>query len=160
MRIAQIIDNKNTIPTWDIEVPEYHYYLLKNGCVSHNSISSSFPEPCLSSGIEPTIAPAYWRKTRAINKGVYTYYFVIPKRIQEYVLSILDPASEDYAKLAAFPGSELDEDGKIGIIDRKLATITTVESVSIESVKQSIEELEQEANNLQKYYSNLHSILL
>lgn len=38
---------------------------------------------------------------------------------------------------------------EVAIIDRKLAAITTSESVSIESVKQAISDLEQEANELQ-----------
>lgn len=78
------------------------------------SISSTFPKPCVSSGIEPIIAPYYWRKTRIKDRNKYQYYFIIPNRIREYLLSILDKDSEDYEKLNEFSGSVLDEDGSIG----------------------------------------------
>jgi len=78
------------------------------------SLSNTFPKPCVSSGIEPVISPFYWRKTRAVEKGVYTYYFVVPGRIKEYVLSKLDKDSEDYKTLEAFPGSVQDELGIAG----------------------------------------------
>jgi ribonucleoside-diphosphate reductase alpha chain len=42
------------------------------------SISMTFPNDCLSSGIEPTIGYAYWRKTRAVSRNDYDYYFVLP----------------------------------------------------------------------------------
>lgn len=89
------------------------------------SLSNTFPRPCISSGIEPVIGIAYWRKTRAIDKGVYTYYFIIPNRLKDYLLTQLDSGSEDYKALASFSGSELDPDGIIGnkliaIIDRTL----------------------------------------
>lgn len=77
------------------------------------SISNTFPEPVFSSGIEPVIAPWYWRKTRAVKKGVYTHYFVIPNKVKEYVLDKIDD-DIDKKKLLDFPGSILDEDGEIG----------------------------------------------
>ena len=82
------------------------------------SISSIFPIPCISSGIEPVIGLYYWRRTRAIDKGIYTHYFVIPNRLQQYVLNKIDTSieenREDFNVLASFPGAMLDEDGKIG----------------------------------------------
>jgi ribonucleoside-diphosphate reductase alpha chain len=78
------------------------------------SLSNTFPHPCVSSGIEPIIAPYYWRKTRAINKGVYINYFVIPIRIKEYLCSIIPPDTKDYVKMNNFSGSIIDNDGVIG----------------------------------------------
>jgi len=78
------------------------------------SLSNTFPKSCVSSGIEPCFGSAYWRRTRAIDKGVYTYYFVIPNRIQEYVLSKIEKGSDDYSKLYSFSGSVLDSDGLVG----------------------------------------------
>jgi len=78
------------------------------------SISSTFPKPCVSSGIEPIIAPYYWRKTRIKDRSKYQYYFIIPNRIKEYLLSVIDKDSEGYKKLNDFSGSVLDEDGSIG----------------------------------------------
>jgi len=78
------------------------------------SLSNTFPKPCVSSGGEPMLAPYYWRKTRIQDRSKYQYYFIIPNRIREYVLSVLDKDSEDYKKLYDFPGSVLDEDGSIG----------------------------------------------
>ena len=78
------------------------------------SLSSIFPSPCISSGVEPMMGLYYWRKTRAINKGTYQYYFMIPNRLIEYILSKIDSNSEDYNIIKNFSGSELDEDGEIG----------------------------------------------
>lgn len=36
MKIKSIIKN-GIKPTWDIEVPNVHHYIMENGCVSHNS---------------------------------------------------------------------------------------------------------------------------
>lgn len=77
------------------------------------SLSSIFPSPCISSGIEPVIGPYYWRRTRAVNKGTWDYYFVIPDKVKEYVLNFINN-EEDYNKLNEFYGSILDNDGKIG----------------------------------------------
>lgn len=78
------------------------------------SLSNSFSIPCISSGIEPIIAPWYWRKTRAISKGTYDYYFVIPERVKNYILSYISEDTEDYKQINEFNGSILDNDGKIG----------------------------------------------
>jgi ribonucleoside-diphosphate reductase alpha chain len=79
------------------------------------SLSSTFPTPCFAYGVEPVIGPYNWRRTRAIDKGNYIHYFMIPRKVQEYVLSKLDPTSSDYKTLSAFPGAVLDDDGEIGI---------------------------------------------
>jgi len=84
------------------------------------SLSSTFPIPCFSSGVEPFPGPYYWRRTRAIDKGKYIHYFIIPDKIKNYVLDKLNADSYDYQLLSAFPGSVLDEDGAIGL---KLADI-------------------------------------
>ena len=78
------------------------------------SLSNSFPQPCISSGVEPVIGLYYWRKTRAIEGGVYTYYFVIPNRLKEYILTKIPKESEHYLILKNFSGSEHDEDGSVG----------------------------------------------
>ena len=77
------------------------------------SLSSIFPIPCISSGIEPTMG-THWRRTRAIDKGNYTYYFIIPDRIKKYILTKIDKTSNDYEVMSSFQGSIQDEDGKIG----------------------------------------------
>ena len=53
--------------------------------------------------------------TRAIEKGEEIYYFVIPNGIKEYILTKLDKNTAEYRLLNTFTGSELDNDGKIGI---------------------------------------------
>jgi len=82
------------------------------------SISMTFPNDCLSSGIEPTIGFAYWRKTRAVSKNEYDYYFVLPSVIKKIVLSKMKEIGKcdvfDYNLINNFSGSELDTDGKIG----------------------------------------------
>ena len=80
------------------------------------SLSNTFPSPCVSSGIEPIIAPYYWRKTRAVIKGVYTSYFVIPSRIKEYLCGVIPSDSEEYTTMKEFAGSVLDENGDIGMV--------------------------------------------
>jgi len=79
------------------------------------SLSNTFPKPCVSSGIEPIIGAYYWRRTRAINKGTYTYYFVVPNRIKEYIEQQIPQDTVDYNKWVEFSGSVEDNDGKIGL---------------------------------------------
>ncbi len=50
IKIKQILDNKERISTWDIEVPEVNEYILDNGCVSHNTSGRSINA---SESIEP-----------------------------------------------------------------------------------------------------------
>ena len=77
------------------------------------SISGTFPESVLSYGAEPFTGPYYWKKTRAINKGIYTHYFIIPNKVRQYLLNIItDPV--DLKKIQDFPGSALDDEGVIG----------------------------------------------
>jgi len=79
------------------------------------SLSNSFPHPCISSGVEPVIGLYYWRKTRAINENSsYTYYFVIPNRLKEFILNKMDKDTDDYKQLLEFPGSLQDDKGEIG----------------------------------------------
>lgn len=116
MKIVNIEHNIKPISTWDIEVPDYHYYYLENGCISHNSISMTFPNDCLSSGIEPTIGYAYWRKTRAVSKNDYDYYFVLSSVVKNILLKRISESNNvnDYELINNFSGSELDQDGEIG----------------------------------------------
>ena len=80
------------------------------------SISQSFSKTCISSGMEPIIAPYYWRKTRAMTKGVYEYYFVLSNHVKKYVLSQIDKDTDDYIEINEFSGSERDNNGEIGKI--------------------------------------------
>lgn len=95
------------------------------------SISMTFPNDCLSSGIEPTIGFAYWRKTRAVSRDDYDYYFVLPNVIKSLVLSKMDEMGKvdvfDYEQIYNFTGSILDPDGKhgesiINIVNRYIDT--------------------------------------
>lgn len=79
------------------------------------SISLTFSGDCISSGIEPIIMPYYWRRTRAVSKGEWDYYFVIPTFVLKTALDNMeDKFSDDYVFLSNISGSVLDNDGKIG----------------------------------------------
>jgi ribonucleoside-diphosphate reductase alpha chain len=59
------------------------------------------------------------------DRNKYQYYFIIPNRIQEFIMANLEKDSDDYKRMVEFSGSVLDEDGSIGkeyikIIDRNL----------------------------------------
>ena len=58
------IEDAGVKHTWDIEVLPSHYYLLSNGCVSHNTLS--LLAGC-SSSIEPIFAKEY---TKTVMDGV------------------------------------------------------------------------------------------
>lgn len=106
------------------DLEQYFYSTgLRNGALLSvapcGSISLTFPNDCLSTGIEPTIGYAYWRKTRAISKGEYDYYFVIPSAIKKIVLDNMINSGkiypiDEYDKLSNFPGALLDNDGVHG----------------------------------------------
>lgn len=98
----------------DYTKAEYMRNLAHISIAPYGSVSNSFSFPCISSGIEPIIGSWYWRRTRAINKGVYDYYFIIPDRVKEYILSCISAYTEDYEIIDNFSGSERDNDGKIG----------------------------------------------
>lgn len=99
----------------DISKIKYMRNMAHMSIAPSGSISNSFPKPCISSGIEPIIAPYYWRRTRAMKRGDWDYYFVIPERVKEYILTQMDKNSNDYSKLYQFSGSIEDNDGKIGL---------------------------------------------
>jgi len=106
------------------ELKEYFYTTgIRNGALLSvaptGSISFTFPEDCLSSGIEPLIGYSYWRKTRAISRGEYDYYFVLPTSIKNIILTKMNNSFEsvdidDYNIIKNFSGSVLDQDGEIG----------------------------------------------
>ena len=81
------------------------------------SISFTFPEDCLSAGIEPLTGYAFWRRTRAISKGEYDYYFMFPSSIKNIVVKNIKKAGNDIdlEKISNLPSSVLDNDGKIGM---------------------------------------------
>lgn len=37
LEVIDVLDDKEVLSTWDLEVPDVHEYLLENGCVSHNT---------------------------------------------------------------------------------------------------------------------------
>jgi hypothetical protein len=49
-----------------------------------------------------------------MSKGTYEYYFTIPDRVKQYILSNIPKDSDDYETLTTFSGSVKDDDGKIG----------------------------------------------
>lgn len=85
--------------------------------------SLTFKNDCLSSGIEPTIGYAYWRKTRAISQGTYDYYFILPSAIKDIILNKINNSNtltqddiNDRDIITNFTGSVLDQDGNFGKI--------------------------------------------
>lgn len=98
----------------DYNVVKYMRNMAHISVAPTGSISQTFSNPCVSSGIEPIIAPSYWRKTRAMSKGTYEYYFVLADVVKQYVLQQMDRDSDDYKILSEFSGSALDENGEIG----------------------------------------------
>ncbi len=97
----------------------YYKYGIRNGALLSvaptGSLSMTFSSDILSSGIEPAIGMYYWRRTRAISKGDWDFYFVLPSAVKNMILDkIIDKESEDYQKIASFPGSVLDNDGAKG----------------------------------------------
>ena len=95
---------------------------IRNGAILSvapcGSLSLTFPEDCISSGIEPTIGYAYWRRTRAISKNDYDYYFVLPSVVKDIVLNEMEKNEniniDDYNTIKNFTGSALDQNGVIG----------------------------------------------
>ena len=67
--------------TYDIEVENSHYYPLKNGLISHNTLSLMFRDTILSYGIEPAFGIYFWKRTRI--SGKYEYYFTVPKVVRD-----------------------------------------------------------------------------
>jgi len=91
------------------------------------SLSLTFSDDILSTGIEPLIGRYYWQKTRALSKGnYYDYYFRIPETVKKLVLEAIDDHIDIYGSanvaveiehkriISEFPGSVLDNNGKVG----------------------------------------------
>jgi ribonucleoside-diphosphate reductase alpha chain len=101
----------------DIE-RDYYAIGIRNGALLSiaptGSISMTFGDDVLSSGIEPAIGWYYWRRTRAVNKGKWDYYFVVPNTVKNILLDRIPKDSIDYELISQFPGSVLDNDGSIG----------------------------------------------
>lgn len=77
------LEKKNN-HTYDIEVENNHHYILENGIVSHNSISTIVNT---SSGIEPVFGLVYTRKVEVGQKQYDTMFIVDPvfeKHINKY----------------------------------------------------------------------------
>ena len=79
------------------------------------TVSMTFPN-MLSTGIEPLIGYAYWRRTRALsNNQGYDNFFVLPNTIKTMVLDkIADRNFEDKKFIQSVPASQLDQDGTFG----------------------------------------------
>jgi hypothetical protein len=75
------VDFDYNIPTYDIEVENSHYYTIKNGLISHNTLSLMFRDMVMSYGIEPAFGMYYWKRTRI--SGKYEYYFVVPNIVRK-----------------------------------------------------------------------------
>lgn len=95
------------------------------------TISMTFPN-MLSTGIEPLMGYAYWRRTRALsNNQGYENFFVLPHTIKTMLLDSISKSSEssqeDYDLIKNTPISQADQDGAIGkkviqILDKYLDT--------------------------------------
>lgn len=84
------------------------------------SLSMTFSEPALSSGIEPAIGAYYWRKTRALssdNKS-WKYFFCFPEPVKRFVVEHEDFQNltpEEQIIVKTCPESQEDNDGQFGI---------------------------------------------
>lgn len=77
------------------------------------SVGMTFSDEVISSGIESIIAPYYWRRTRAVNRGRWDYYFVLPNFIKDLLLkSEMDEF--DRKVIESISGSILDNEGVAG----------------------------------------------
>jgi ribonucleoside-diphosphate reductase alpha chain len=120
--IKETIFLKNLFEEFDDLKKLFYNTGIRNGALLSvaptGSISMTFPNECLSSGIEPTIGYAYWRKTRAVSRGDYDHYFILPNVIKSLVLSKMNDDNtvdkSDYDLVNNFNGSILDNGGKIG----------------------------------------------
>ncbi len=86
MKIKKVVLMGNVKPTWDIEVKDKHCYILENGVLSHNTLSSSIGNGA-SGGIEPTFAHFYTRNIIRTGRktkeplDVYSYEFLLYKSL-------------------------------------------------------------------------------
>lgn len=79
------------------------------------TVSMTFPN-MLSTGIEPLIGYAYWRRTRALSSNQsYDNFFVLPHTVKTMLLEkIPAECQEDLELIQNTPTSQLDQDGEIG----------------------------------------------
>jgi ribonucleoside-diphosphate reductase alpha chain len=97
----------------------YYTYGIRNGALLSiaptGTLSMTFASDILSSGIEPIIGAFYWRRTRAVSKGEWDYYFVISRAVKNIILRMIgDKDLNDYRAIESLPGSILDNDGSKG----------------------------------------------
>lgn len=83
------------------------------------TLSLVFPEPCISSGTEPGMG-AHWRKTRAISKSEYDYYFIFPAMIKRELRNKIQESSAaenvaDHDFMINVGESTLDNTGALGV---------------------------------------------
>lgn len=84
------------------------------------SLSLTFSEPTLSSGIEPAIGAYYWRKTRALSQDgrAWRYYFCLPEAVKKFIISHNNFNNLGDAEREAIincPESKEDPDGHFGL---------------------------------------------
>lgn len=79
------------------------------------TVSMTFPN-MLSTGIEPLIGYAYWRRTRALSSNQsYDNFFVLPHTVKTMLLEKIPvECQEDLELIQNTPTSQLDQDGEIG----------------------------------------------
>ena len=79
------------------------------------TVSMTFPN-MLSTGIEPLIGYAYWRRTRALSSNQsYDNFFVLPHTVKTMLLEKIPVGcQEDLELIQNTPTSQLDQDGEIG----------------------------------------------
>jgi ribonucleoside-diphosphate reductase alpha chain len=82
------------------------------------TLSMTFPVPCISTGAEPGMS-AHWRKTRAISKGEYDWYFILPEFIKfELMKEIVNSrvlCSDDLNFISNVGPATPDNTGELGI---------------------------------------------
>jgi ribonucleoside-diphosphate reductase alpha chain len=89
-------------PTFDIEVEDNHHYILDNGIISHNTISTIART---SSGIEPVFGLVYTRKIETGNK-TYTKMYVVDPVFEKFIEDkYADKKEEIYKYIANNKGS-------------------------------------------------------
>lgn len=105
---------------------DYYKIGLRNGALISiaptGTLSKSFSEDTLSTGIEPIPAWCYWIKTRAITKDEYQYFFNLPEAVKNLVIDEIEKKmaageevpKEDIITIYDAPLSVLDEEGEIG----------------------------------------------
>lgn len=136
----ETILNNYSIPTYDCEVENTHYYITEDGMVSHNTLSLMFRELVLGYGIEPGWYLYNWKRTRI--SGKYEYYFCVPAVVRQmfadagYPIPIKsDTIKDDWAGTKGKPIAEFIEKHKdlVGIKFKNSLEIKPLEKLDLMS---------------------------